>query len=129
MKLRLENGNFKVVGIVTKAGQVNNISFNKLPVGLDPIDFLGVIAEIHDEVLGLGVTYSGIAVASFPAMVDDIVYDDFIALYVPSSYGAGVQLYYNKATGELSLNAPVDSEDPDEPVNPDNPGDGGGAGK
>lgn len=96
MKLRLENGNFKIIGIATP-GPIPKISFHKLPVGLDPTEFLGIIVEIRAVVPGLPVTYGEIGGIQCPAVADDTVYDDVIVL----SGNLDMPLFYNKTTGDI----------------------------
>jgi len=84
MKLRLENGNFKIVETLNPD---ESYSYNKLPKGLLPCDFLGCVVERAELSVVTTIMSAG--------EVEDT------PLFVLSS-SDGFQLFYNPLTGEVT---------------------------
>ena len=87
MKLRLENGNFKIVETLNPD---ESYSYNKLPKGLLPCDFLGCVVERAE--------LSAVTTIMSAGEVEDT------PLFVLSS-SDGFQLFYNPLTGEVTTAA------------------------
>ena len=105
MKLRLENGNFSIKGLLhiqdtTPTGA--ELITTTLPKGLSYMDFIGAVIDYGNaaEVITNAVDFS------------HPVYGDYVQLFQAK---ASEPIFYNKATGELSFS------------NPANPGDDGGS--
>lgn len=108
MKLRLENGNFKMAATVDESGSVPVLTFNNLPKGLTAEDFLGCVVEA-------GISFSVITTAVNNPFSNNVIFDV-----------AGTQYFYNPLTGEVTTTAEgTDIHTPSDSDDPVNPGDGG----
>ena len=94
MKLRLENGNFKIKQ--THDAETNTDKYDPLPTGLKPIDFIGSV-----------ICYSEPEIDFFETVINANTHTDGYPYVVVLDYLNGIipaTLYYNSLNGKVSAN-------------------------
>ena len=101
MKLRLENGNFRIK--VRHDESSNTTTYDSLPKGLTIADFIGVLVEVIDangQITGFNTVTNAYSIMG-----------DAVSCIYGNASGDAVRLFYNPLNGKVGENATVFDDD------------------